>query len=746
MRFDGSAAYLLGGALNTAHVTWAAWVKARSLAVRMPFVGFQDSSGSNEKELWLLTSGLFMWYAYDGSVKTTTGSTIAQTDRWYHVVGTANGSDIHLYVNGFFESSTACGNTFTSYADANLRIAGNNEGPFGNATPRYWNGDVEEVALWTEALTYGQIRALYGGQSPTTLNPESLVGYWPLKSGGGAQPDLWTNHTNVVGTNTMVRQAGTTWPSDGPTPMQTLALPGQGLEAPPVFSPEFLNIGVGLFAPDLVTQLQAPFLNIGVGLSPPVLTEDPVLPPFVPPPLPPTLGTGSGGGTVPVGPGVPLPPLSSGGLAGIRFYQGPPWRWLVTDLAGASITFLDHLAVEAEVTYTLNKPWEARLTMPADNPEVNIPHTDGDPFVSEGNRLLYGFRREGETPKWVCRFAGKVLQVEDTGETEDARTVITAWDPWQILYQRPMVNYNDEFPDQTAPKTGGPGTFFSFDDTQVGGIAGLFLRNTILNQGDVHIDMGDTTPTWSTDGTPTFNPVQLPGTSFWGGPYTAVWSGRTKSLFETTTQVDCDTQQGLMVGEVWDQMLEYGSLDLMLTPIYDPLRRPGVTSELSIYNRVGAPQYDAVFAWDKPGRNVKAFNSLRDGTKRANTIRYYSEQGGPPVGGGIPISDGASILKYEETWHEQFWVGRIQAAAFAMAELQLLLLENGIHTVEISPAPERMPFAFTEWFLGDTVPVYTSNKAREENIGFQRIYGIVLNIDENSYEQVPQVLASPDSA
>ena len=501
-------------------------------------------------------------------------------------------------------------------------------------------------------------------------------------------------------------------------------------------SPPFLNVGVGVFTPGLVGFIEPPFLNVGVGLSGPTMVEG-TAPPFVPPSLPPTLVPGTA-----EGPGVPLPPLSAGGLAGIRFYQGPPWRWVVTDLESSTLTFLDRLAAEAVVTYTLDKGATARLSVPAGNPEVNILADDGDPFVSEGNRLLYGFRREGGGPGdsiWKCRFAGRILLVEDQGLTEDARTTITAYDPWHLMYQRPMVNYDNDFPDKAG--------FFSFDDTQVGGIAGLFLRNTILNQGELGIDMGDTTPTWSTDNAqPTPNPVPLPGTPYWGGPYDAVWSGRTKSVIETTTQLDTDTQQGLMVGEVFDLMVSSGAVDFLLTPIYDPVRRPGYTHELSIYNRAGVEASDAIFAWDKPGRNLTQINSLRDGTKRANTIRYYAETGGPPVGGGIPIADGTSILKYGESWHEEFWPGRIEAAALAMAELQLELMKNGIHTVEVTPSPERAPFVFSEYWLGDTVPVYASNKLRQEIAGFQRIYGIVLNIDENSYEQLPSLLVSPDSA
>jgi hypothetical protein len=431
-----------------------------------------------------------------------------------------------------------------------------------------------------------------------------------------------------------------------------------------------------------------------------------------------------------------LPPLSSGGLAGIRFYQGPPWRWVVSELLDdhQTLTFLDKLSFEAEANYILNRSWTARLSVPADNPEVRIVDDDGFPFVDEGDRILRGFRREGGSgpggQRWVCRYAGTILQTEDTGETEDARTILNAVDPWQILYSRPMVDHLGEFPDTAG--------FFSFDDTQLGVIALTFLRNTILNHGPVGIDMGDT----AFAGMDPLIPV--PGTGYWGSNYPAPWGQRIKSVYENTTQIDVAYQNGLSVGEVWDQLVQTGAIDIVLTPIYDPINRPSYTHEISIYNRVGSQATDAVMAWDKPSRNVVRMNHVKDGFKRVNKVRYYENMGGPPVAGGVPFVDVPSIGRYGEYWAQQFFPGKVEQAVMAFAELQLLLRAMGIDTVSLEPTSERAPFLFTEWFLGDTIPVYASAKMREAITGFQRMYGIKVTIDENSYERLPEVAASTE--
>lgn len=658
--------------------------------------------------LYLDGSNLISFQLGDGGTFVVVAGPAVTAGQWHHAAGVKEGGEISVWLDGKPTRASSAVSAQNTATNMHLGVYSGGANPF--------SGEIAFPAIWRQGLHGDEIQRLARGENPRRIRPGALSMFTTMQGGG----DVIDEVAGYTGTF-----SGSVLPRNDPiTLIDFYAAPLFGAPVPVDIFPNFLNIGTGLFTPGISEPILPPFLNIGVGMTAPTMVDGEP-PPFVPPSLPPTLVPGT-----PTGPGVPLPPLSSGGLAGIRFYQGPPWRWVVTDLESSTLTFLDRLAAEAVVTYTLDKGATARLSVPAGNPEVNILADDGDPFVSEGNRLLYGFRREGDSPIWVCRFAGRILLVEDSGLTEDARTTITAYDPWQLMYQRPMVNIDDEFPDKAG--------FFSFNDTQVGVIALTFLRNTIEQQGELGVDIGDTLFAGMV-GT-------MPGTPYWGGPYQGVWSGRTKSVYETTTQLDTDTQQGLMVGEVFDLMVQSGAVDFLLTPIYDPIRRPGYTHELSIYNRAGVQATDAIFAWDKPGRNLTQINALRDGTKRANTIRYYAETGGPPVGGGIPIADGTSILKYGESWHEEFWPGRIEAAALAMAELQLELMKNGQFTVDVTPSPERAPFVFSEYWLGDTVPVYASNRMRQEITGFQRIYGIVLQIDENSYEQLPSLLVSPDSA
>src|SRR5262245_5698319 len=152
-----------------------------------------------------------------------------------------------------------------------------------------------------------------------------------------------------------------------------------------------------------------------------VITDIPAVPDPTPPfpsPPPPT----------PTLPPITLPDPSPS--VGQRFYKAPNWRFVVSDLDSVSVTFLDRIASDRILEFDLNTPTSIAGLVPSTEPEISILHTDGDPFLSEGNRLLYAFRREGPVGQpWVIRAAGIIMEVEDDGEQEVARTKFTAFDP-----------------------------------------------------------------------------------------------------------------------------------------------------------------------------------------------------------------------------------------------------------------------------------------------------------------------------
>ena len=400
------------------------------------------------------------------------------------------------------------------------------------------------------------------------------------------------------------------------------------------------------------------------------------------------------------------------------FPRSPQWRWVMTTLNPQTLTDLTQVATGRKLMYRLNGPAVATATVPSDNPKVNILDA-GDPFVEEGVRCLLGFRREGGFPPWVIRYAGIVLLTGDAAESEDADTLVTAYDPWSILDVRPVqcLSAGPDCPNGYLMPTGGvlPGVNgMSFTATQAQVVALTLLRNTIVNDGNAYLDAG---ATWA-------------GTGFYAG------------TIEPCDPIDINFQQGLSVGDAWRQVVSTGKCDIILRPIYDPINRPGTLCEVDIYERAGAPRYDAVFGWDSGPRSLVNTNRTKDGTRRANRVQFYQDQGGDPV---ALQSDAASISRYGAYWYQQFFpVQTDDVPVESFAELVLELRAQGKTVVTVSPAPERSPVPFQEYYLGDTVPVYASSKFRRTMTGFQRIYGLPVDLDDNGVETVRELLCSVD--
>jgi hypothetical protein len=441
-----------------------------------------------------------------------------------------------------------------------------------------------------------------------------------------------------------------------------------------------------------------------------------------------TIGTTDGGADVLVFDPATAPDLSPFTLTGSvtlegagppppgpsrRFFSGYPWRFIVTDLNTETITFLDRLATARQVTVGRNQARHAQGTVPSDSPEVNIPHTDGDPFLNEGNRLVYGFRREGwngTVGPWVCRFAGPLLHLEDNAQTDAPASPWIAMDPWAILYRRPV-----RLEDGDLPGVDGR-VFLAADLWTYPEIALQLLLDSITYDGTCFID-----PTG--------------GTVTPGGVISA----------------DVTLQQGLSVGAAWDQLCATGRVDIELDPVYDPVGSPGICAVLIAKPTIGVTQNAAIFAWDLPSRSLTDISRVTDGTGRANTIQYYFGQGGPPVSLQI---DAASKAKYGEYWEQQFWPGFRQAGPVtAMAARRLALVKDGVRTFTFAPAPERSPVPFDDYMPGDWAPFFASKKLRAKLgptlvsgqwTNIPRIESFTVDIADNQTETVNPLLVSMD--
>ena len=91
--------------------------------------------------------------SWDGSSGDVAGATTLSTGTWYHAVGVFNGASSIVYLNGASDG-TGTLQTHTSGTDFWM---GSNGGI------SYTTGAEDEVAIWSRALTSGEVSTLYNG-------------------------------------------------------------------------------------------------------------------------------------------------------------------------------------------------------------------------------------------------------------------------------------------------------------------------------------------------------------------------------------------------------------------------------------------------------------------------------------------------------------------------------------------------------------------------------------------------------
>lgn len=405
----------------------------------------------------------------------------------------------------------------------------------------------------------------------------------------------------------------------------------------------------------------------------------------------------------------------------LRDTDPPLWRLIVTDNASETLSLLDGRATDREFTYVLGGPATATGQVASDDPEINLPAPgpDDPALLSNNTRLLYALRRERNpssiVPPWVCRYGGLVLTVDDQG-ADTPTTRYTAADPWQLLMARPI---RDPFNDGAFPKESG----LRFDaGTRASDIVKTMLAQTEDIEGETHIDFSDESLLVDTE------------------PLGAAIN------FEPT----------LTVGEAWQQLMQTGTIDILLNPIYDPIARPGKVVELQIGPQLGQLRANAVMGWDIGPNSITDISRMVDGTRLADVIRFITGFG---VGGTIQF-DSAAIAKYGQWWSTQVLTGDEDAELVAKyAVIQLALRRNGARNLSFSPAPEWGLLPLRDYALGDFVPVWASRNLREpigvdydsfdpdnpgDSAGFQRIYQIPIGLDDDGTERVRGIVTSQD--
>ena len=138
------------------------WVKFHTIAAASTGVVGNFQTGVTPQAGWTIAhqSGTPFQFWADGTANSSGGMAQATTTpvahKWYHVVGTYDGSNVKIYVNGTLENTVAYTSTPLSTA-SNFQIGR----WYGNFNDYYTNGVIDQVRIFNSAPTQPEVTALY---------------------------------------------------------------------------------------------------------------------------------------------------------------------------------------------------------------------------------------------------------------------------------------------------------------------------------------------------------------------------------------------------------------------------------------------------------------------------------------------------------------------------------------------------------------------------------------------------------
>ena len=171
--------------VGTNELTYELWFNANSLGGVRQMIGKSNHAGGgsrNQLGIWLAGNNIRSRSESNTGRRDITGPAI-QTGIWYHVAAVWGGTYFRLYLNGEEVASTTFSASVLNQDTNPLKIGCDYQrcgSPFQNYV---FNGQIDEVRIWTSARTPTQIRE--NMCKKLVGNEVNLGGYWRLDEGAG---------------------------------------------------------------------------------------------------------------------------------------------------------------------------------------------------------------------------------------------------------------------------------------------------------------------------------------------------------------------------------------------------------------------------------------------------------------------------------------------------------------------------------------------------------------------------------
>jgi hypothetical protein len=174
----------------TAAISLEAWIRP-DVVPTTPGSGWNLVSKWNTALLYLSggASPKFVFTLFDSATSSYSAAVVSTTTvataTTYHVVGTYNGANLRIYVNGVLESTVARSGLVndSSFGGA---LAG---GGWGTLPSPAFRGRLDEIAIYGSALSAVRVQAHYASGTPVTYSStvlgDSPAAYWRLGEASG---------------------------------------------------------------------------------------------------------------------------------------------------------------------------------------------------------------------------------------------------------------------------------------------------------------------------------------------------------------------------------------------------------------------------------------------------------------------------------------------------------------------------------------------------------------------------------
>jgi len=175
-------------------VTFSAWIKPINSTLdgtaNVHKIVDQDSSYGNGLYIaYNLNPNRILFLHDQGSCTSTwTPSSVAELEQWHYVVGTWNGTNQSLWVDGVMKASMTC--TGIQFDNVSVKIG-------GGASGRYFNGTIDEVKIYNRALSAAEILSEYQSATPTTTTTTTTTTIPPSIGFASFSFSTKTNQLNV---------------------------------------------------------------------------------------------------------------------------------------------------------------------------------------------------------------------------------------------------------------------------------------------------------------------------------------------------------------------------------------------------------------------------------------------------------------------------------------------------------------------------------------------------------------------